>query len=256
MKGIFSSLRHQLIKSGKTRAYGWYAFGEILLIVVGILIALGIDNWNEERKERRTEQYFLSGLKEEFTVNKIRLENLIAVVQDISDASEEIEAYLSGTVDTLSEKSLSRKLYRALAYDIIYNPNQSLLNEVTGYGKLNLITSMPLRQVLMGWQPFIQQIRLQESGLRQNRNEILDLLSSEKGSIRTIFNHISQDEKKPGSNSLASRESNKMVVHTPAFENKLLIYLLTANNTGSMHYKPLLTEINQILELIDQEIKE
>jgi len=50
-----------------------YAFGEILLVVIGILIALSINNWNENRKNGNSEIEILEALKVDFTASKARL---------------------------------------------------------------------------------------------------------------------------------------------------------------------------------------
>lgn len=49
---IFRKLRRQLINEGKTSNYLKYAIGEIVLVVVGILIALQINNWNHNKIKR------------------------------------------------------------------------------------------------------------------------------------------------------------------------------------------------------------
>ncbi|MFT6995994.1 MAG: hypothetical protein ACJA1P_002741, partial [Maribacter sp.] len=54
-----------------------YAIGEIILVVIGILIALSINNWNENRKIRNTEQQYLHTLKEEFSFNKDELKSIM-----------------------------------------------------------------------------------------------------------------------------------------------------------------------------------
>ncbi len=48
---VFRKIRQQLLKEGKTTQYIKYAIGEIALVVIGILIALQINNWNEQRLE-------------------------------------------------------------------------------------------------------------------------------------------------------------------------------------------------------------
>ena len=58
--------RKTLIDSGKTGRYILYALGEILLVVIRILIALQINNWNEWRKDRAKEKAILSSLLEDF----------------------------------------------------------------------------------------------------------------------------------------------------------------------------------------------
>ena len=50
MLKFFRSIRRQLLNENKTGKYFRYAIGEILLVVIGILIALQINNWNEGRK--------------------------------------------------------------------------------------------------------------------------------------------------------------------------------------------------------------
>ena len=49
---FFRKIRHNLINEGKTTKYLKYAIGEIVLVVIGILIALQINNWNEQRKQK------------------------------------------------------------------------------------------------------------------------------------------------------------------------------------------------------------
>jgi len=48
---LFQNIRKQLLNEGKTTKYFKYAIGEIVLVVIGILIALQINNWNEKKKE-------------------------------------------------------------------------------------------------------------------------------------------------------------------------------------------------------------
>ncbi len=60
---FLSKIRKSLIESGSTRKYLFYATGEIALVVIGILIALQINNWNEWRKDRKLEIEILKDLK-------------------------------------------------------------------------------------------------------------------------------------------------------------------------------------------------
>ena len=52
---FFRKIRFSLLSENKTSKYFKYAFGEIILVVIGILIALQINNWNENRKNKITE---------------------------------------------------------------------------------------------------------------------------------------------------------------------------------------------------------
>ena len=60
---FFRKIRQNLISEGKNGKYFKYAIGEIVLVVIGILIALSINNWNEERKATKREKLFLKEFK-------------------------------------------------------------------------------------------------------------------------------------------------------------------------------------------------
>ncbi|MFN1835247.1 DUF6090 family protein [Balneola sp. MJW-20] len=78
---LFRRIREKLIASGSVTKYLLYAMGEILLVVIGILIALQINNWNESRKQRIAEQDFIAGVKFDLTQDQ-------QYIQLILDTSE------------------------------------------------------------------------------------------------------------------------------------------------------------------------
>jgi hypothetical protein len=59
---FFRKIRYSLLETEKTGKYFKYAIGEIILVVIGILIALSINNWNETKKERKLETKVLNEL--------------------------------------------------------------------------------------------------------------------------------------------------------------------------------------------------
>jgi len=56
---IFRKFRQKLLQQNKIGSYLKYAIGEIFLVVIGILIALQVNNWNEQRKSREAETNFM-----------------------------------------------------------------------------------------------------------------------------------------------------------------------------------------------------
>ena len=60
---LFRRIRERLIASGSVTKYLLYAVGEILLVVIGILIALQVNNWNENRKDNERAEQYMSSLK-------------------------------------------------------------------------------------------------------------------------------------------------------------------------------------------------
>ncbi|GAB5525531.1 MAG: hypothetical protein Roseis2KO_34030 [Roseivirga sp.] len=80
MVSFLRKLRHNLIPKTALGKYFFYALGEIVLVVVGILIALSINNWNEERQQKQK----VDGM---FVILKDDIEN------DLKDAAQVLEYY-------------------------------------------------------------------------------------------------------------------------------------------------------------------
>ena len=69
MLRFFRQIRQRLLTDNKFSKYLLYAIGEILLVVIGILIALQVNNWNEDRIERKNEVKLLKELKADLDAN-------------------------------------------------------------------------------------------------------------------------------------------------------------------------------------------
>ena len=70
---FFRKIRYDLMEKNKTGKYFKYAIGEIILVVIGILIALSINNWNEDRKATKKEIKILKELKNDLNTNIIEI---------------------------------------------------------------------------------------------------------------------------------------------------------------------------------------
>ena len=78
---FFRKIRQNLLSEGKTGKYLKYAIGEILLVVIGILIALQINNWNELRKEHKLETRILNEILTNLETDIENLEKKLAPTQ-------------------------------------------------------------------------------------------------------------------------------------------------------------------------------
>ena len=74
---FFRKIRQRLLTENKFSKYIIYAFGEIVLVVIGILIALSINNWNQIRKDRITEDNYLNALIVELEQSILHNKNLL-----------------------------------------------------------------------------------------------------------------------------------------------------------------------------------
>jgi len=74
---FFRRIRQQLLTENKFSKYLLYAIGEIILVVIGILFALSINNWNTTRELKKQNQEFLKKMLTELEQNKVRIEYAI-----------------------------------------------------------------------------------------------------------------------------------------------------------------------------------
>lgn len=77
MLNFFRRIRRRLIDEGKLKSYLVYAVGEILLVMIGILLALQVNNWNQSSQTKAKEQKMLIALQGEFTHNLNSLHTVI-----------------------------------------------------------------------------------------------------------------------------------------------------------------------------------
>jgi len=112
MLTFFRRIRKGLLGTGATSKYLLYAIGEIALVVIGILIALSINNWNEERKDIIQEQEILLALKLATIGNRAELEVNYQRVNEYIGSTDSILAALDREEDLSDE--LHELFYHAL----------------------------------------------------------------------------------------------------------------------------------------------
>lgn len=85
MVKFFSKIRHQLWNQSQFSRYLLYAIGEILLVVIGILIALQVNNWNENRKRKADEKELLIYALENIESDSISLDFILSKTDRMLD---------------------------------------------------------------------------------------------------------------------------------------------------------------------------
>ena len=91
---FFRKIRQQLLTENKFSKYLIYAIGEIILVVIGILIALSINNKNQDGKERAEETIILKQLLGDFNLNLEQLDQKIQIRKNMSQASLNLLDYI------------------------------------------------------------------------------------------------------------------------------------------------------------------
>ncbi|HPF50695.1 MAG TPA: DUF6090 family protein [Draconibacterium sp.] len=81
MLRFFSKMRYKLAAENRVAKYLRYAIGEILLVVIGILIALQVNNWNEQRKQDKKQKELTQSLISDFKVTRLRIESIKSEIE-------------------------------------------------------------------------------------------------------------------------------------------------------------------------------
>ena len=105
---FFRKIRYNLMEQNKTGKYLKYAIGEIVLVVIGILIALSINNWNEERKGKILANHNANGLVRDLKQDTVVLNSYI---QFHKETSVGLEALISLKNKDLNQSSNNDSLY-------------------------------------------------------------------------------------------------------------------------------------------------
>ncbi|TDK44882.1 DUF6090 family protein [Algoriphagus formosus] len=252
MSRLFRKFRQEIISKGKIQKYLLYALGEVVLLVIGIMIALAINNNNVINQNRVKEQVYLKGLKEDFQISQSKLQELIKVNRNnLENAKKIIQADPKDS--NLLESQFSQWVFEALAFEISFSPNNSLLMEMINSGSLKDVSNPDLRKSLTDWLANLEDIHSQENELSIQREKVINVFDEEGYSIRKVFEDAGVTQELGISKGDFSG-SNLQILESVSFENRLLIFILTTQATEEAHYLPLMDKLESILALIEKEI--
>ncbi len=250
---FFRKIRYDLMEKNKTGKYLKYAIGEIVLVVIGILIALQINNFNNERQQRAIEHVYLLSLQTEFKTNLNKINESILENEKRVNATKNMLTVFDNKVrDTISNHVISNMIYSVVATEATYQPSKGVLTDIISSGNLNLIKNKQLRQYLASFESKLDFMLTQENITLSTKKAIKDVLIK-NGSIRMVL-------KSKGVNfehqSISDTINNKQMFGSAEFENILLDYYLTINATnGPRFFDGIKEQIELILVEIDSELE-
>ncbi|WP_040254288.1 DUF6090 family protein [Psychroserpens mesophilus] len=144
---FFRKIRQNLLSEGKTGKYFKYAIGEIILVVIGILIALGINNWNEERKNTSKRTSYLENLKIDLKKDLENLERL----NTINTSAETDGFYLAEFLDNNLVEVDTLRLTKSIIFTG-YIPNLTVIsatyNDLINSNNIQLFNDIELKRLL------------------------------------------------------------------------------------------------------------
>jgi hypothetical protein len=263
MAKIFAKKRAELLANKKLRKYLKYAIGEIILVVIGILIAVAINNWNIETGNRSQEVKILNQLLVEYETNLEEIDRKIEMRNLIMRSVEQLIYYADNGIEASLLDSVSFHFNRT-KYDPTFDPANGVTNELLNSGKFYLIQNEELKSQLTSWSSAVGELTEQEQLTAKliYQNYIPYLI--EKFDHRSTMNQVPDDKMnqlfaKGQSRTLSvprgmSQEVFEEILGNSSFQNYVIIIgrMHQAGNRQSLDTRK---KILGILEIIKSEIE-
>ena len=249
---FFRKIRQKLIGEGRFSKYVIYALGEILLVVIGILIALQINNLNELRKQNNLEQDYLIALKREFENNLNEVDRVINLNDGLLKNALELSSFTGPNVPNISEKRFAELYFGTINSEVQYRPGSGVTNEILNSGKLNIFQNKDLKNALATMDGLLLRIRFQENEeLAKNRIELINLGVENGGLRKMAFDSYGVNF---GLDEGRFLESNLHMLTLKKFDSWLTGFIYTSGFLKG-RYEVLKKQIEDIIQIIDSQIK-
>lgn len=162
---LLRNIRKKLMSQNKFTTYFLYAIGEVLLVVVGILIAVRIDAWSEYQKEREQEAFIISEINREMKENLIRFDSVQSNILRTVEAGNRLVELFPFSPEFFKDQESYNKfsvLFPEFLYNASYDPSNGSITSVINSGNINLIQDVELRTLIVNWQDLLNDYKEEE----------------------------------------------------------------------------------------------
>ncbi len=259
---FFRKIRQKLLTENKFSKYLLYAIGEIVLVVIGILIALQINNWNENKKERRQERELLIQLESEFESNLHQLDEKIEMREEMISAS----LNLLNCIDNKGSCD-NKNIIKYISKSIFAPTFDPIVNDINSSGRIQLLRDSKLKQKLSLWTSEIIQVTEEEQMWSHYRSTQYIPFLLEEGFERNVIDEVWTQNRsqsfqldKEGVNDFKIGKSKKEIAFTRLLDNVkfegLVVQCASFSKLANSQSLSLRKRIVEILEIINNELKE
>ena len=159
-----------MLLEGKTGKYLKYAIGEIILVVIGILIALQINNWNSNRIQRQKESIYLENIKRDVNEQLKTIESQIAYERSINEVATPIIRYYK-THQSFKIDSVFTTQIGMLTGRVTFVKKAPTYSELISSGNIDIISNDTLKDDII---KYYQEIERTELIINKNNNLYTD----------------------------------------------------------------------------------
>ncbi|GAB5399767.1 MAG: hypothetical protein Aureis2KO_13520 [Aureisphaera sp.] len=165
MLSFFRKIRRGLLSEHKISKYLLYAFGEIVLVVIGILIAVQINGCNEDRKNRSKEKALLIELHKESLENLKQFErNKTAYLESLKSCSVVLANV--GNIDERASLDSIMAFGPGMFRGITFDPSNGVVESLISTGEIQLIQNDSLRNYIITWKDVLKDFQEEEHNSR------------------------------------------------------------------------------------------
>ncbi len=250
---FFRRIRRGLISEGHLSKYLAYAAGEILLVVIGILIALQINDANEQRLERKKELQYLQSLKTDLAINIVELDKFIADRQGRLDSAHVIMGYFEGKPLTSLEDFAYHNVH-VQAWTKFYQ-NNNTFQELVNSGSLSILSNQAIKTQLMDLELLYKKMKSDEDHMRFDfEGYMYDPLFTNADVDPMQQNFVYRlTAGAAGERAPLSRDEIEGLLRNVKFKNGFAMAILMMGIIND-EFKEIKTKTRELIELIDQEM--
>ena len=239
------------MSENKFTKYLLYAIGEIILVMIGILLALQVNNWNEGKKARNAERTLLISLKTEMEYNIQELDRSRKLNDaNIKGAGRLIDVLSPTPRKDISEQELANLFSDALQEKTEFEPSLSVINS----GQLTMISNEALKNAFLSIDAKVQHYRENESTVNRIRWDCtLQIL--EEGNFRKAADLVIDTSGWYSTKESSFENTGYRLLQSQQFENKLVLFLATSLTSELEHFEPMNELFHAICKMLDQELE-
>jgi hypothetical protein len=154
-----------------TVKYMKYAIGEIVLVVVGILIALQINNWNASNKTRAKELHYLENIKTDLIINIEEMNNYLDTRTKNMEAASRIIEQIEG-IEKIDYSALNADAMGIYGWQKFYQ-NNNTFQELLNSGNLALVSNDSIKNLLLDIESLYKKMKSEEDHFRFDTEELI-----------------------------------------------------------------------------------
>ncbi len=243
---FFRKIRQQLLSENKTSKYFKYAIGEIILVMIGILLALQVNDWNTKRLLKSKEQVYLKQIK-------ISLNNDLESIKDVKEFNAKKASYIDSTFIVLEQSSNPEKYVPLITNYLfvmgefnVFESNNIAFDNMIAAENIDLITNMELRKNLSLYykRDFVNST---QERVKEQTRQFVDYITPNITSRQFAKQFTKYDSHLRDISETKIHSDEQVYAH-------LLIMVLNMDNQNEL-LDTTVEQIKQLLDVIDNNLK-